>query len=363
MRVGKNETTELAPGIGVVDERGNVDAVTTGLFDRTVLRPLEWVRDALAAKWAIDASCDDLARMAERGWFPMTGGSAGDTATSFVPLYVPSRVRLLLSCERAGWDADELTATARFEERFIDQTLTAGHLAYERDDRMVLERYARGQVRALQTHLDCDVPSPHGVTLNDAVAKRLRFVDRLVEAVWDDLPRDEAARYHRAAEEVRLLDDVVRVGLLNQLRAQVEAGYSPHVAIGLVQVDARGRFVAEGIRWRTTLAHHDFPIVRLPGVILRDGEIHTTRTLTPREYERLWNRYRLDEYLEQHARLASRAVCGNCYRPMPNVAAPRRRYCSARCQNAASQRRFRLRRPDRVIQIQERYWSTGRPHA
>lgn len=93
--------------------------------------------------------------------------------------------------------------------------------------------------------------------------------------------------------------------------------------------------------------------------MLRDGVVSTTTTLTPPQYDRLWRTYRLDEYLHQCAKIRSQRICLHCLKRLADGADERQRYCGPACRNAARQKRFRQDRPERLIQIQERYWSSG----
>jgi hypothetical protein len=104
------------------------------------------------------------------------------------------------------------------------------------------------------------------------------------------------------------------------------------------------------------------PPIRLPGLRLAAGIVHTTRTFTPSDYERVWKEYRLDEYSRAWATLKALRICLHCLTPLPAGTDEKRQYCQEACRNAARQRRFRQNRPERVIEIQERYW-TSQPEA
>ena len=82
-----------------------------------------------------------------------------------------------------------------------------------------------------------------------------------------------------------------------------------------------------------------------------------TKLATPREYERLWNEYHLDEYFHVRARLAQERLCLHCLKPLPQDAKESKRYCSDTCRGAAKMQRFRQNSPDKYLAIQERYWT------
>jgi hypothetical protein len=170
-------------------------------------------------------------------------------------------------------------------------------------------------------------------------------------------------RLARAAFRVRARNEWVRLTMLESDRAQMRHGLSPWLAFREHQWNHEDGFSFKGIMWDITvrapaLDEDDEPLpIRLPGVVLRGDEIALTDVATPREYERVWREYQLEEYFRARARVREERICQHCLKRLPEGAKPTKLYCSETCRSAAKMQRFRQNRPDKHLAIQERYWT------
>lgn len=196
--------------------------------------------------------------------------------------------------------------------------------------------------------------------IKNEIATRERFIQRLQGLSWNELPLERRNRYARSAFTCRFRDEFIRIQLLDGDRAKIRNGFSPFVFFRRCEFSGDGKFSGQDVDWQMTLeaAGEGEPPIRLPGLRLASGTVQTTRTFTPSEYERVWKDYRLDKYSRAWAALKALRICLHCLTPLPAGTDDKRRYCHEACRNAARQRRFRENRPERIMEIQERYWAS-----
>src|SRR5437016_5304511 len=103
------------------------------LFDKRVLMPLDQLSECVASETGHSIAEEKLNNWRDAGLFPVLPRDDDPTDPGF-PLYVPSRVGVLLDLERAGWTPAELRRVAQIEEWTIDEVLTTDELTYEDDD-------------------------------------------------------------------------------------------------------------------------------------------------------------------------------------------------------------------------------------
>jgi hypothetical protein len=329
------------------------------LFDKRALQPLDWLVHAVQGETGETVSLGRLEQMAAESWFPLIEGPWLESGQLGSPLYTPSRIGMLLKLERDGYGPDELREVAAGEEWYIDNILTTDDWAYEDDDVELLIRYAQARLEGCERELQSGFRSQSVEKLEEEAENYREFVKNYAWRSLETLPLKMQNHLLMAAFELRFNQELLRVQLLDMERSQILAGYSSFVFFSAKSFSPTRGFKGEGINWRLTLEGRegvDLPI-RLPGVVLRQGLVHQTRTLNPREYERLWREYRLDEYVRTLATLRDIRLCCHCLAELPSEVGAKRMYCGENCRNAARQKRFRQRRPDQVIKILEKYWS------
>jgi hypothetical protein len=333
--------------------------VVFGLFDRSMLLPLEQLPDAVAGETGESASLDELRARAADGWFDVLHSEHLADGQGGVPLYIPSRIGLFLKLARAGWTTVELRLVARSEEWLIDEVLAADELAYCEDDLDSLILFTRGRIDSLQDGVARD-GAGNVIDQSAELADERETLSVFETMRRSGIPDHLAARVRRDAFRVRAMNDCIRVWLLNEKRARYEADYSPLVCFRETMYD-RGRFSGE-IEWDWTIQsamaenEADEAPVRVPGFLLHGGGVTTTRTLRPREYAEHWRELKLDGYLEAWARLHEERRCKNCHHDLPDGSDPRRQFCGEKCRNAVRQRRYRKNHPEAIERAQSRYW-------
>ena len=90
-----------------------------GVFDKRALLPLDRLPDSVIAETGETLSEEGILGKAAAGWFPLLN-MEGPEETLGWPLYVPSRIGLLLKLEREGSGPEELRLIAELEEWAID---------------------------------------------------------------------------------------------------------------------------------------------------------------------------------------------------------------------------------------------------
>jgi hypothetical protein len=115
-----------------------------------MLLPLEQLPHAVTAETGEKISEQEIHEKAMARWFPLLDGAGWEGDQQGVPLYVPSRIGLLLQLEKEGYAPDELRLIAETEEWTIENILTTEDLAYVDDDLEALVLFAESRVDAME---------------------------------------------------------------------------------------------------------------------------------------------------------------------------------------------------------------------
>jgi hypothetical protein len=331
-----------------------------GLFDKRMLLPLEQLPDAVQKETGEQVTVDELVDYAAAGLFPLLELQDGSGRTG-APLYIPSRIGMFVAFKRQGYSPDELREVAHSEEMLVDYVLVDEDMQYLDDDVEALLQYTQRRISVLTSS---DGYGSSGDA--DELSQEREHLEFLESLRGRELPGPQRKAIEKAAFRVRGTDDVLRNFQLGNERAKVRAGYSPSVFLrGQSWNTADNIFEGNDVEWgptiRTAMAHHEGnpePPIRVPGFLLRGQRITTLRTMAPEEYAKQWERYRLDDYLHAWSRMRGERRCLQCLEPLAADADPRRQFCGDRCRNAAKQRRFRERNPEKVDQARMRYWAS-----
>ena len=334
------------------------------IFDKRMLLPLAQLPEAVKGETGESIDADGLRRKAGDGWFPLLKEAGFDGTEEGAPLYVPSRVGLLLKLERGGYGADELRLIADLEESMIDHVYTADDLAYTDDDldTLILHAESRAEALASDGWMSPELGDPAKELEN--ARSEVRFLRRLME---EGVPEELRPVIDKHAFRTRALNDMTRVWLLNMDRGKIEAGYSPYVSCSSQSWSTTEGSKCGDIHWpmtvRAALSYAEEgrlgeePVIRVPGFELRGERVTPTRTLRPAAYATQWKQHDIDKYLEVWSEIRGERRCLNCSVMLPS-GNDRKRFCGEKCRNAARQRRYRERNPEAVERAQKKYWDS-----
>jgi hypothetical protein len=331
------------------------------IFDRRMLLPLSMLPDAVKGETGEGIDLESLRAKAEDGWFSLLTSDSLDGGLG-VPLYVPSRIGLLLQLERGGYRVEELRAIGKMEDWFIDNMLTVDELAYVDDDLEAVTIYTREHLSAREHRGDGST----GVDpeYQEEVSRLRKEVAMLERFKAHGIPERARAGIAKAAFRTRAFNDLLRTMLLDIDRGKIKAGYSPHVSFRAYHWSMDGGFSGEDILWRETIkgamaseeGGEALPI-RVPGFLLVGDTVTSTRTFRPSDYSAAWKSGGLDGYLNAWGELRGERRCLNCLATLTN-GHERKRFCGEKCRSAARQRRYRERNPEAVERAQKRYWQS-----
>jgi len=341
-----------------------VPSLQFAIFDKKVLLPLSQLPGHVKTESGQEIEEHQIRAMAAEGWFDLLPGAGEGGDEDGVPLYVPSRIGLLLKLQQEGWETDELRAVADLEDFMIDNILTVDDFAYSDDDLETLISQALGRVDSFETGFRLDAKGePIDQTADLAKAQsELAFLRRLQR---EGIPSEIKGVVKKAAFRARAVNDMIRVQLLDMDRAKMTAGYGPLVAIESRTWNAVGGLEVGPVRWKSTVRDviaygksNTRPPIRVPGFLLKGERIVSTRTLRPGDYANQWRQLDLDAYLAAWAEVSGERRCLNCLASLPATADERKQFCDEKCRNAAKQRRFRERNPVSVERTQKKYWES-----
>lgn len=351
--------------------------IALAVFDKRTLVPLEQLGEFVQRESGKAVPESVLRTYVDERLIPVLPGAGPDRDQLGFPLYAPSRIGLFVDLQDQGYSLAELKKIAEFEESMIDCVFTVDDLAYEDDDVQLLLAHAQEQVENCSCRLrqltdpERPLPSDNRAADTAEAEERLASARAAIEALNSIVPerltdarRDKIAR---AAFQVRMLNEVIRNTSLESDRAKVRAGYSPWVLFqseSTSWVDGKPIHTFGRIMWDATvrdgfvLDEKDGAGVRLPGLHLVGTRVTLTDGVSPTDYEHRWREYDLEGYFQARAKLLAKRACLHCSRALPDGADQRKRYCNERCRQSAKQKRFRNRHPEKVIAINERYWSS-----
>ena len=339
------------------------------LFDKRHLWPLSDLPEHVANGTGEVLLPERLGEVIDAGWLPALSGAGQFNDQLGFALYAPGRVGLFLKLEREGVTQRELSAYAEHEEHLIDCVLTGDEMPYDDDDLAVVRRAYEEELAELEEMAAYYAGNPEakwaqfnippGVAPEEVRArldKHRTSVAALNTYKWDRLRPDTKRRIMKNAFNVRMRDEWVRLHMIQSERAAIAQGYSffiqfcGHRATG-IDYDA---FTFGPVDWTMTLrspwltGEDDSPPIRLPGLVIDGNRVRETNLHTPAEYARLWEQFDLDGYRRALAESLGTRICCRCLRPLPEESMPLRKFCSARCKNAAKAQAWRERHPDRV---------------
>jgi len=319
-------------------------------FDKRMLLPLSQLQEMVLGETGESLPAERLEQLVEDGWLPEL--HVEDTGQRGFALYAPSRVGLLLQLEHAGYSAAELRTIASYEEGYIDNILVNEETPYLDDDRDQLITEWRFRLISAEAQLAHLHDGGSSATRRRAaelrqeiedVRRSLTFLENRSLASMSPELREKTARM---AYRVRFFNELIRDQLLEHMRGQVRAGYSPFLHFNQASYPAEGLPSFGGIFWHGVLdspwVEEGVPI-RLPELLLSGDRITQLRPLRPSEYEELWERYDLDRYFQLLARQRGERRCAGCHKKLPPSMHELRQYCTAECRANAKMRRFRDR--------------------
>lgn len=333
------------------------------LFDKRVLLPITQLPDSVVNETGEVLSAERAASLVQEGWIP--GICSVESRGLGFPLYVPSRVGLLLHLERDGWSAPELAAIAEQEEALIDDILVAEDTPYEDDDVLTVIGAYQDQVDEYERQLAwldesvrrawSDI-QPAGAEDAAGISSHLEGLHKALRLLrakpWEAMSEALRGRIRRAAFKIRFNHEYVRLLLISEDRATIAQGYSFFIQFdgyksnGLRPQD----FAFEQINWQRTLksgwltGEDDALPIRLPGLVIRNDEVTQIHRLIPSEYGELWKRYDLEAYFKHFAKREGQRICERCLRPLGHSSVPRKKYADLRARMLQ-----RRRHTERVI--------------
>ncbi len=325
-----------------------------GLFDKRALLPVEQLTVALERETGEILTEGEIHTKASAGWFPLLAMESPDEGLGW-PLYVPSRIGLLLKLEREGYGPEELRVIADLEEWAIDNLYSADDMAYLDDDLETL-------IQASQERLDAfQYVEPKEPEKEAATRKELTFLQGLKA---NGVPDQLSSKIEKQAFRLRAWNEGLRVQLLVMDRDKIRAGYSPAIYHVGHSWNAKDGYTGENLRWAETIkasltyvAEGLVPTIRIPGWILRGDRVSPVQTLRPAEYAAEWKARDIDDYLREWNLVQGVRTCLHCMTPLSPAGNDRKRFCGQRCRNAAKQKRFRENNPMGIVRAQERYWA------
>ncbi len=333
-----------------------------GVFDKRVLLPLSQLPDHVLGETKEVLARERVDELLEGGWVPRIGLEDGRELG--FPLYVPSRVGLFLELERQGYSPAELRAIASHEEEYIDNILATEDFAYIDDDREALLNEWRHELPVFEArlaHVLGQKKQPTGYEtpeeLNQQIGRLRRSIDFLESHPEESMSAEQKEKTTRMAHRVRFFHEYLRVMLVNHLRDQVRAGYSPYLHFRSASWQSDGPPVFGPVLWELVLDgpwtwEGDVPI-RLPGLQLKGDQVIHTRVLRPAEYEDCWKRYDLDHYFRLLARRRGERRCPQCHALLPSGTHELRQYCSPECRGNAKMQRYRDRQRSESRRVAE----------
>jgi hypothetical protein len=344
--------------------------VSLGLFDKRILFPLSssaagaetCLSDAVERETGEVLSEDDLRLKATQGWFPLL--TRDWDGTEGAPMYVPSRIGLLLRLQRDGYATEELELIARLEEWSIDNLLTTEELQYVDDDLDALILHVESWLIAVDQGVTRDARG-NLVDQTAEISAARRDLERLQElrANGGIIPDHKRDAFDRRVFRGRFVSEFIRLQLLDGDRAKIRAGYSPLIVAGGSRHDfATGQVTVDSILWdmtvRSAIAYGEgVPApLRVPGFFLHGDRVVSSKTLRPPQFESLWKQHELDKYLEAWAAASGERCCLSCLTPLDG--SEKKKFCSDKCRNTAKQRRYRERHPEAAARAQQRYWQS-----
>ena len=355
------------------DAFGQPPVVNLALFDRRVLSPRTDLASWVEREAGLTLTAADLDKLEGEGWFSWIVGAGENGDGLGVPLYVPYRIGLCSKLRSRQWSDEEILDFVHWEEWVVEDT--CDDLPYEDDDaKLVLMEYA-DRLKQLEIESTSRLPQEQqppewrrpsysseiarlsDVELRD-LAEHRRVIAWLENRDLAKVSPKVRREIGRRAYQLRSWYEGVRFLAVAEDRNRVEAGFSTHVFF-----TGEHKLICEPndlegfgtIDWYNTLRswrHQNDPDnwpIRLPGFVCVGGELRMPVALSPTEYSRLHDLFRLTEYAQTFAELISNRRCGHCDKRLPKEAGERRLYCGPKCSQASRQKRYREREKADVL--------------
>jgi hypothetical protein len=326
-------------------------------FDRRCLLPAVQLASAVRAECDREVSEDDLQKFASDGWYatlPLTT----DQSARGVPLFIPSRIGLMLDLRDHGSSANELRSFAAWEEFWIDNFREID-LDYLDDDLEILLRHHRERLASAEAQVELSTEPANIEEARKGLEQAKAQISLLETLRSKSLNPTQQENIKRAAFSVRAIEECLRLSFVEQDRAKCRAGFSCFVSFRAFESSSSVGFVFRNLDWPMTLSSpwiEEWSVpIRVPEFSLDGDRITTLRPLIPSAYKRAWEERHIDSYFDSLARLRNETRCLHCRSVLPAVRSPRQRYCSDG-RGAAKQRRLRENNPDSVFNAQSKYY-------
>jgi hypothetical protein len=322
------------------------------IFDKRMVVAIEQLPYMVEVESGEMLPPERLADLMTAGWLPPL--AVEGTGEAGFALYAPSRIGLLLELERRGYGPDELQAIAAYEEGYIDNILVNEETPYLDDDRELLLNEWRWRLEYAKVRLET-IRRPGfrrtpGYESEEELAAEMRDASRSLAFLdarsLDTMSPSVRETTSRLAFGVRWHHEMVRVMLLDHLRGQVRAGYSPYLHFRSWSLSPGEPPRLEGVMWDGSLQPwtlEEGTPIRLPDFRIEGDQVTLLRPLRPIEYQERWTQYALDDYLTVRARLLGERECPYCHAKLDPGTHEARLYCSEAHKQAAKMQRWRQR--------------------
>jgi hypothetical protein len=343
-------------------EQMYVAGMSFGIFDRRCLLPINQLAFAVKAESGHEVSESDLHRFTADGWYaPLPFRQDDDPSDCGVPLFIPSRIGLLLELRERGYGASELRSFAAWEDFWIDNFREL-ELDYEDDDVELLLRHHNDSVASAKGLIEFSKePATFAQAKGDLERARAQ-ISNLERIRGKTLSPTLQEKVKRAAFSVRAVEEGIRITFVEEDRAKCRAGFSPFVLFQGYEWSATEGHFFRNLEWRMTLRSpwiEEWSLgVRVPEFILDGDRITTVQPLIPSAYKKAWDERNIDGYFEALAELRGETRCLHCRSLLAKDRNPRQRYCSDACRNAAKQSRLRANNPASVFNAQSNYYQS-----
>jgi hypothetical protein len=350
----------MIPSYESIEKMYEAGISSFGIFDRRILLPVEQVAMAVEAETGAKVSESNLHEFAADGWYaPLP--LPWDPSARGVPLFIPSRIGLLLDLQARGYGRHELRSFAAWEDYWIDNFGDL-YLDYEDDDVKLLLRDLRDRYASAESRLEFSKESVELEHAKEELESARIQISKLEKLRGNPLPPSLQERIKRAAFFVRALEEGIRVTFVEKDRAQCRAGFSPFVYFHRYEWSAARGHVFGSVDWYATLSSpwiEECSIgIRVPEFLFDYDRVTTVKPLIPSAYRKAWVERNLDGYFEALAKLRGEQRCLHCQSLLAKDRNSRQRYCSDPCRSAAKQRRLRANNPDSVFNAQSRYYQS-----
>lgn len=347
--------------------------VKYALFDVQLAPALsmEWLRGAVGSE---GVTSDRLGRMFEKGLLPPWRDKHGNEG--FI-LYTPHQAGVVRRLEDSGrYEDDELRYIVTCWNEYIEAVLMTDP-SYDDDDVPEMEHCNRRIAEDLAMFQDSRI-TPSGQMKADAertISELLRVQDLLASATTEVHSPMQQRVMQQVLARLRWIDEFVRLNSAATFEAVLTAGYSPQTVFDSYEHNLGGGVKLGAINWRWTLdgfrqsraEGNRYPL-RTPVCDVDERGIKFHYRLSPDDYGRVWEAYRLGELFHLLDTLGrdlwfpplagNQGECAECGARFSKRVSTKQ-YCNEKCKKRAKHRRWRERDPERARLSQARYYSSA----